>query len=326
MHRRPTVLLATVLVAVAVLAAGCTPGARVADQPGALVVATGEASGVYARYGRGIAEVLAAELPGTDVVPRTTRGSVDNLERLSRGEAQLAFSLADTAAEAVGGTGPFDEPVRLRAVARLYTNSVHVVVAAGVPAHRVADLAGLRVSTGATGSGTEVTALRMLAVAGATGERAPVVTHLGVRASARALAEGRLDAFFWSGGLPTAGVRELADRVPVRLLPTDDLLAGMRAAHGEFFVEQTIRGSVYGLPADVPTIGVPNLLVVPADLPADLVEVVTAALFDSRDRLVGAHPEARYLDERSAITTTPARLHPGAVAYYRSAKAGVTTD
>ena len=301
----------------------CSPGPEVSDPPAHLVVAAGESSGVYYRYGRGLAESLGAELPGTEVTATVTSGSVDNIQRLADGRAQVAFALADTAAEAVDGTGPFEEPVPIRAIARLYTNAVHVVVPADSPVQRVDDLAGLRVSVGAPGSGTELTASRMLAVAGVTGERAALTQRLGVGRSADALAGGQLDAFFWSGGLPTEGIQELVDTVPVRLLPTDDLLAGMRADHAEYVVEQTIRASVYGLPADVSGIGVPNLLLVRADMPDDLVEAVTSTLFAHQTDLLAAHPEARHLDERSAITTTPVPLHPGAADYYRAAKPGV---
>jgi uncharacterized protein len=311
-----------VLLLLAVLP-GCGPQHPVADPPAELVVAAGERSGVYYRYGQGLAEALAEALPDSAVSAVVTSGSVDNIERLARGDADVAFALADTAADAVSGTGAFPRPVALRALARLYTNSVHVVVPSGSPVQRVGDLAGLRVSTGGPGSGTEVTAARMLAVAGLSGARAPVVSHLGVQESAEALTAGGLDAFFWSGGLPTAGIQDLVDTTDVRLLPTDDLLAGMRHAHGEFFVEQTIPGSVYGTPEDVRTIGVPNLLLVRADLPADLTGAVTATLFEAQPALVAAHPEARHLDARTAITTAPVRLHPGAAAYYRSVKPGV---
>lgn len=314
-------LVAALLLALAVV--GCAQAPVVDDPPADLVIAAGEASGVYYRYGQGLAQALSADLPSTTVRARVTSGSVDNVVLLSRREAALAFSLADTAAEAVAGTGPFQEPVPLRALARLYTNSVHVVVPQASPVDRVADLRGLRVSVGAAGSGTELTATRLLAVAGLGGPSAVEVVRAGVQESARALAEGRLDAFFWSGGLPTEGVAELVERAEVRLLPTDDLLAGMRAAHGEYVVEQTIPSSVYGTSGDVSTIGVPNLLLVRADLPDDLARALTAGLFDAQPELVEAHPEARTLDQRSAITTAPVPLHPGAAAYYRAAKPGV---
>ena len=308
------------------LLSGCAQGPSVADPPSELVIAAGEASGVYYEYGQGLARALSEDLPSTTLRTRVTSGSVDNVGLLARGEAGLAFSLADTAAEAVAGSGPFRSPVALRALARLYTNSVHVVVPESSPADRVADLRGLRVSVGAAGSGTELTATRMLTVAGLGAPSAVQVVRSGVQESAAALSAGRLDAFFWSGGLPTEGIAELVETTEVRLLPTDELLAGMRAAHGEYVVEQTIPSSVYGTSGDVSTIGVPNLLLVRADLPDDLARALTAGLFAAQPELVEAHPAARTLDERSAITTAPVPLHPGAAAYYRAAKPGVSED
>lgn len=312
--------------AAALLAMSACTGAGAADgAPAELVIAAGEPSGVYLRYGEGLVAALSEDLPGTTVRAAATSGSVDNIERLVDGRAQIAFSLADTAAEAVLGRGPFQgRPADVLAVARLYTNSVHVVVPADSPVQRVADLRGRRVSVGGRGSGTEVTATRLLAVAGLSGPVAPRLQNLGVQESADALAAGRLDAFFWSGGLPTSGITELVETTAVRLVPTDDLLTGMRSRHGEYFVEQTIPPSVYGTPGDVSTIGVPNLLLVRADTPTDLVRRLTRSLFAHQAELVAAHPEARYLDERSAITTTPVRLHDGAAAYYREVKPGVS--
>lgn len=320
--RRRAALPALALATVALLP-GCGDSTPVDGLPTELVVAAGEESGVYYRYGQGLARALSARLPATTVRARVTSGSVDNVVLLERREAAVAFSLADTAAEAVDGTGPFRDPVPVRALARLYTNSVHVVVPTSSPAERVADLRGLRVSVGAAGSGTELTATRMLDAAGLGRPDAVRVSHAGVQAAAGALAAGRLDAFFWSGGLPTQGVAELFEQAQVRLLPTDDLLGAMRAAHGEYVVEQTIPSSVYGTSGDVSTIGVPNLLLVRADLPDEVATALTAGLFAARPELVEAHQEARTLDERSAITTAPVPLHPGAAAYYRAVKPGV---
>lgn len=321
MRLRPAV--AALLLAGCALS-GCGRAPAVDDPPTDLVIAAGESSGVYYRYAAGLAQALSSDLPSTAVRARVTSGSVDNVVLLARREAGLAFALADTAAEAVAGTGPFRDPVPLRALARLYTNSVHVVVRQSSPVDRVADLRGQRVSVGAAGSGTELTATRLLAVAGLGAPSAVQVARSGVQESAEALEQGRLDAFFWSGGLPTEGIAELVDRAEVRLLPTDDLLAGMRAAHSDYVVEQTIPSSVYGTSGDVSMIGVPNLLLVRADLPDDLARALTAGLFAAQPELVEAHPEARTLDERSAITTAPVPLHPGAAAYYRDAKPGVS--
>lgn len=301
---------------------GCTSSGQIAQ--GTLVIATGETSGVYYQYGNGLANALADQLPDADLEVLASGGSVDNIEHLASGSASIAFALADTAAQAVNGEAPFEDPVALKAIARLYTNSVHVVVRADSAAERLSDLDGQTVSVGAPGSGTEVTARRMLEVAGLSSSEQvgpePVLRSLGLAESARALERGDIDAFFWSGGLPTPNITELVATIDVRLLPTEDLLEPMRVRFGAFFVEQSIPASIYGLAGDVSTIGVPNVLLVRPDMPDDLAELLTSTLFSAQAALIEAHPEARYLDRRTAITTAPVSLHPGARRYFQDAQ------
>lgn len=292
----------------------------VADPPSELVITAGESSGVYYPYALGLAAALSGALPDTEVSVADSGGSVQNLERLDQGSATIAFSLADSAALAVDGSAPFASALDLAAIARLYTNSIHVVVPADSPIETVADLAGKRISLGPAGSGTEVTARRMLAVSGVVADQTSTWTTLGLAESAQALRAGSIDAFFWSGGLPTPTIADLSAQLAIRLLATDDILEDMRADYGGFYVEQAIPDTAYGLDGDVSTIGIPNLLLVRADLPADLVRRITEVLFDSRPELIAAHPEARYLDRRAAITTAPVPLHPGARAYYQAAQ------
>ena len=303
-----------VLLLLAVLP-GCGPQHPVADPPAELVVAAGERSGVYYRYGQGLAEALAEALPDSAVSAVVTSGSVDNIERLARGDADVAFALADTAADAVSGTGAFPRPVALRALARLYTNSVHVVVPSGSPVQRVGDLAGLRVSTGGPGSGTEVTAARVLAAAGLAGPDDVRRQRLDLTASVTALRAGEIDAFFWVGGLPTRTVQELAATVPVRLLDLEPLLDTLRSRY-PVYAPGTVPAGTYGIADPVVTLLVRNVLLVDAALPADLVEAMTGAVFAEQQRLAEGTRAARTVDARSAVLTQPVPLHEGALRWY----------
>jgi TRAP transporter TAXI family solute receptor len=142
----------------------------------------------------------------------------------------------------------------------------------------------------------------------------------GVDDSARELVAGRLDAFFFSAGLPVAAITTLARTIPVRLLDLGDVATVLREQHGEFYTERTIPASTYGLDRAVSTIGVSNYLVVRQAMAVDLAYAVTRLLFERREELAEAHPEARRLDRGAAIGTYPLPLHPGAVHYYRVAK------
>jgi len=306
------------LAAAASLVGGCERAP--ASPHGQLRIATGGPGGVYYVYGQGLAEAVRQDLPGLTATVMTTGASVDNLRMLAAGTAEVAFALADSAAAAMRGEPPFDSALSIAALARLYENCLHVVVLANGPIQHLDDLAGRRVSLGASGSGTELTAGRLLAVAGLDPARDMTALHYGVDDSARALAERRLDAFFFSGGLPTGAIVTLFRMAAIHLLDVGQLVVRLRKRYGELYSERTIPVSAYGLVDPVPTVGVANYLVVPASFDGELAYRLTRLLFERRELLASAHPEARRLDHWSAIGTYPVPLHPGAVRYYREAK------
>ncbi|KOX20783.1 TAXI family TRAP transporter solute-binding subunit [Nocardiopsis sp. NRRL B-16309] len=308
-----------------------------APEPLVLSLGTGGEGGVYHEYGSGLSSV-SDNVDHVEIVTHTTAASVENNRLVAGGAMDAAFTLADVAALAVAGEPPFDEPLPIRAIARLYDNHTHVVVRADSPYEQVADLAGATVSLGASGSGTEMMAERLLDLAGlerlpgdadpADGDGDPangdgdavVATRLSIERSARALEDGSIDAFFWSGGLPTRAVADLAERHPVRLLDLSEHVPELVAAHGEYFAERPVPAGTYPDVPAVRTIGVPSLLVVDRRMPDDVAQDLTALLFESRGALFEAHPVALHLHPRSAIATLPVPLHPGAAAYYRSVK------
>jgi TRAP transporter TAXI family solute receptor len=312
---RRAVLRGAATATVAWTAAGCQPAP--APKRRELRIATGGQGGVYYVYGQGIAEAVRRDLPELTATVLPTGASVENLRMVAAGTAELGFALADSAAAAVTGQPPFGAALAVTALARLYENYLHVVALDGGPVQRLADLAGRTASLGAPGSGTELIAGRVLATAGV---RPAADLRLGVDDSARALLDGRLDAFFFSGGLPTAAISTLARAVPIRLLDVGDLVTGLRRGYGELYAERTIPASTYGLDGPVGTVGVANYLVVAALFDADVAYRLTRLLFDRRELLAAAHPEARRLDRWAAIGTYPVPLHPGAIRYYREVK------
>lgn len=287
-----------------------------------LSIATGGTGGVYYPYGGALARILTARLPGIQVTAEVTGASVDNLKLMQQGRADLAFTLADTLLEAVAGTGPFADTgkVDVRSVAVLYTNYTHLVVRQGSGITRVADLKGRVVSTGAPGSGTELIADRLLTAAGVDPRQGITRHALGASESAGALKDGKVDAFFWSGGLPTAAVQDLAATpgLSISLVPQADLLPALERRYGAgLYREVSMPGGTYrGTPDAVSVIGVTNVLVASGQLDADLVEKITSALFEAKAELTAAHPEARHLAIPSGPDVAPAPFHPGAARFF----------
>ncbi len=308
------------LAALAALAGGSL--ACSADDPpggeGRLSIATGGSGGVYQVYGGGLAEVLTDELDGHQTTAETTSASVDNLLLVANGDSDVAFTLGDTAIDAVKGDESFDRPEPLRALTSLYPNITQVVAKAGSGIETIEDLKGKTVSVGSPGSGTEIIALRLLEVAGLDPDEDISQRGLGVGESAQAMRDGSIDAFFWSGGVPTPAVLDLATTDDIHVLALDRYLADLRERYGEGYQEAEIEEGEYdGVPA-TKTIGVPNLLMVNADMPAALAHDITKALYDNKPRLAEIVPSAESLDPaKGRELVEPVRLHPGARRFFR---------
>jgi len=286
-------------------------------------VATGGTGGVWYPYGGGIAKVITDHVRNVEATAEVTAASIDNLKLLARGSADIAFTMADALQDAAAGTGPFRDFGRVpaRALAVLYTNYTHLVTLEGKGIREIRDLRGRVVSTGSPGSGTEAVALRILEAAGLDPDRDLRRQGLGAGPSVDALRDGKIDAFFWSGGVPTAAILDLASSPgrAIRLLATDDVLPALRAAHGEalYFRVEIPRSAYPGLEADVPVVGVANVLVVDEAMDEALAYEITRALFEHRAELVAIHPEAEKLRPETAVEGSPVPYHPGAIRYYR---------
>jgi uncharacterized protein len=300
--------------------AACSPN----DPPGGdgrLSIATGGSGGVYQVYGGGLAEVLTDELPDSPTTAETTSASVDNLLLVAGGDSDIAFTLADTAIDAVRGDEAFPRREPLRALGTLYTNITQVVVKADSGIETVEDLEGKTVSVGSPNSGTEIIALRLMAVAGLDPDEDIAKRGLGVGESAQAIRDGSIDAFFWSGGVPTAAVTDLATTDEIRMLPVDRYLKGLRGKYGEAYQEAEIEGGEYaGVDEPVKTIGVPNMLMVHRRMGDRLAYDITKALYDNKKRLAEIVPSAEKLDPKTGQELVkPVKLHPGARRYYLEA-------
>lgn len=284
-----------------------------------LSIATGGTGGVYYVYGGALARLISESIPGVEATAEVTSASIDNLKFLRDGKADIAFTLADTLKDASEGKGAFEgRPIDLRALAVLYTNVTHVVTKKSSGITKLADLKGKVVSMGSAGSGTETIADRTLAAAGLDPAKDIRRENLSAQASADALKDGKIDAFFWSGGLPTAAVLDLAISAPVVLLDTSGVLPKLQAQYGEtLYRPVSIPPKTYAaLETEVHTFGVSNVLAVPANFDEQRGYLIVKMMFDKKAALESTHAEARNLTLASAVAGSPVPIHAGALKYY----------
>jgi TRAP transporter TAXI family solute receptor len=286
---------------------------------GQLVIATGGTGGVYYPLGGGLANVISDNVTGYTATISETNASVDNMLLIADGGADIAFSLGDTAADAVNGAGADFEgnPVDACALARIYDNFTQVVTSADSGIASIEDLRDKRVSLGSPGSGTEVIALRMLEAAGIDPDGDIQRQQLGIDETVAALRDGTIDAGFWSGGLPTGALVEYATSGDLVLIPNGELASPMAEQYGDVYIEDVIpAGSYEGQDEDVSTVVVPNVLVVNSSMPEDLQQDLTAVIFDHKDELVSVHDAANAIELELAQDVGFMEICPGSQAYY----------
>jgi TRAP transporter TAXI family solute receptor len=286
-----------------------------------LVVVTGGTGGVFYPYGGGLAKVLTDYVPNCQATAQVTGGSVDNVKLLAAGEVDIGFSTIDSAYDGLTGAAAYaeDGPQPIALIARLYDSFFHVVASADSGVTSVAGLKGKRVSVGSAGSSTESIADRVLAAAGLDPKADIGRDNLGVGESAGALKDGKVDAFFWIGGLPTAAVKDLAasGQPTIRFIPVADELAMLEQSYPGLYAPMTLAANTYpGQTADVAGIGVANVLAVAAEADDAMVTAVLTGIFDHLDQVHAIHPEAATLAIETAYAKLAVPFHPAADAFF----------
>ena len=285
-----------------------------------LSIATGGTGGVYYPLGGGLANVLSKSLPAVEATAEVTSASVDNVKLIGAGKADVAFCLADTASDGFNGTGKFKEKVPIRSIAVLYANKSQWVTVGGTGIETIRDLKGKRISTGAPGSGTETIALRILEASGIDPEKDVRREKLSVAESVNALKDKKIEAFFWSGGVPTAAVTDLAATpgIQIKLLDHADAIPNLVKKYGPLYVKGVIPAKSYpGQAKDAHVADVWNVLIVHEKMDEKLVYDIVKTVFERKEDLAAVHSEAANLKLSNQFDGgSPIPFHPGAIKYF----------
>ena len=282
-----------------------------------LNIVTGGTGGVYIVLGAGLADVLSKKMKISASAQQTT-ASVDNMKFIGQGKADVAFTLADTAFDAVKGNAPFTEKVDAQALAVIYGNYTHIVVKADSGINTIADLKGKRVSVGAAGSGTETIANRVLEAYGLDPNKDIDRQRLAAADSANGIRDNKLDAFFFSGGLPVGAVVDLANALKIKLLSDTDAIKKMSDKYGPFYVPGKIPAGTYKDVPETTVSSVQNLLVVNSKFDPAFARAILQTIFDNKADLEIIHSAAKEMKLDTASVGSPIPFHPGAIDFYKA--------
>lgn len=325
--------MTTLIGAVAIGLAAVTTVA--AQQPQFFRIGTGGTAGTYYPIGGLIANAISnppgsrpceeggsCGVPGLIATALAANGSVANVNAIAGGQLESGFSQSDVATWAQTGTGIWEgrEPVeKLRAIANLYPETIHLVASADSGIETVADLAGKRVSLDEPGSGTLVDA-RIILEAYGLSEEDVEAAFLKPDQAAERMRDGAMDAFFFVGGFPAGAIVELASQDDIILVPIDGEEAASITGEYTFFAENTVPSGTYeGVDSDVTTLSVGAQWVTSADQPEELIYGITKALWNdnTRAQFDAGHQKGKEITLETALDGIGIPLHPGAERFYR---------
>ena len=288
-------------------------------------IATGGTGGVYYPYGGGLAEVINQHVEGYSAVAEATGASEENVALIFQGDSDIALALADTVFQAYSGTGAFEgrEISNLRALGSIYPNAVHIVTLAGTGITSLSDLSGKRVSLGAPGSGTTISAEALLGANDVSLDDMQV-QRLDFNETTAALRDGQIDAGFLSVGPPTSSILDLAATRDVVLVPLTEAEVAAAQEVDPSYAPYTMSAETYpGQTEDVLALSTPNVLIVAEEMDEELAYNVVKALYENVDELIAIHPAANDTTVEFSMASTPIPLHPGALRYYEEVGAEV---
>jgi TRAP transporter TAXI family solute receptor len=278
-------------------------------------LAGGPPAGQYARFAAAFSQQLKSD--GLTLQVLNTEGGLDNLRMLRQGDVLLALSQSDAAYAAVHGTGVFETAgpdLKLRAIASLYPEPVHVLVSATSALQKMGDLRGQRVNIGQPGSASRLTALAVLDAHGLLLSDLQAATELDLQQALKALRDGQLDAVIQVIGAPADNIRAASEAFELRLIP-------LEAAALKHLQDHLPGSFSFSLPAEsypqqtlaVPTVAVASMLLTEEQLTAVEIERLVQLLFaDNNQWLQNGSIQGAQLSRQNALRDLDVPLHSAA--------------
>jgi hypothetical protein len=325
MKKNLSLLLAMILIVS--LVSGCSSGgddtngdAGTKPENIFISIATGGTGGTYYPLGGAIAKIFNENVEGVTANAQSTGASVENINLLSQGEAEVGFVQNDVTYYAWTGTETFqdkDKVTNIRGMAMLYPEVIQIIATKDSGINSVEDLRGKKVAVGAPGSGTEVNARQILAEYGITYDDLGKADYLSFNEASDQLKNEQIDAAFVTAAIPTSAVTEVTQTADIVLVSLDkDKLESLKEKY-PFYTEVTIpKDSYKNQTEDVVAAAVMAMLIVPEDLDEDLVYNMTKSIFENRQVIIDTHDKGNDIKLETALEGMPIDLHPGAEKYY----------
>lgn len=299
------------------------PSGSAIAEPEEVVIATGSVEGVYYKVGWTICGLVnqGTTEHGVSCRAEPAIGSIGNLQSLRFGKTEVGIAQSDWEHHAVNGTaafadaGPFAE---LRSIFTLHAEPFTLVARRDTGIETLDDLKGARVNLGNPGSGQRATMDVVLEAKGWTSDDFSQTAELSATEQSLALCRGQIDAMVYMAGHPNTSIGQATNLCDAVLVTVKDEQIDALIEKSPYYRYTEIPGGLYrGNAEAVTTFGVWATVIATSNLSAEVVRVITEAVFENLETFRAAHPAFANLEADAMVTgTRNAPLHEGAKAYY----------
>jgi TRAP transporter TAXI family solute receptor len=304
-------------------AAGAADAPRPAKDTGhSIVVRAGKTGSLNHDLAVEFAGALAEAVNGAYTLDvQESQGSVENVIDARRAPRNYLFTAGPNAiAEARRGAKPFGHDWRydrIRALFPIPAQTVQWVVRKDMNIKTLADLAGRNFISGSKGSVAERVTTEALETLGIL--REVQIMDIQVGAAAQALKAKQVSGFAIAGPYPVPSLVTLAQGTPIRLLsmPAAQMHKVLHA-DDSLAPELVPKGTYPGLDEDVTALALPAGVYTTTQMSDDVAYAVAKAFWTERDALTKKSPVWQAVTA-AALAQMGAKLHPGALRFYREA-------
>ncbi|VAX22323.1 TRAP transporter solute receptor, TAXI family precursor [hydrothermal vent metagenome] len=284
-----------------------------------VTIGAGAVTGVYFPTAGAIAKIVNKKRKqhGIRATVESTGGSTYNVNSMSLGELDMGLVQSDVGYRAYNGVGDFKgrKVGKLRSVLSLHAEPFHIVANESIKTF--ADLKGKRVNIGNPGSGQRSSAEALFTVT-PFGLGDIIVEGLKASEAPDFMADGRIDAYFYTVGVGSANIMDVATSHKINIVAVDDDVVAKLKKGRPYYVSAEIPGGVYpNVDKPVKTFAVKATLLTTTDVPDDVVYNVVKTLFEDLETFKKTHPVLNNLTPAKMLEGLSAPLHPGAEKYYK---------
>ncbi len=293
-----------------------------------VTIGTGAVTGVYYPTGKAIAKILnkKGKEHGVQVKVESTGGSVFNVNAIIVGDLEFGIVQSDRQYQAWNGIKDWKDrgpQKKLRSICSFHPESIVLIAGDDTGIETLMDLKGKHINIGNLGSGSRGNAIDAMLSCGIEWRRE--LSAEGIRAadSAKLLQNGRIDAFFYTVGHPNESIKEAtAGKRKVHFVPLTGDCIDQLVAKWLYYAKAYIPISFYPMARNkenVETFGVKATFCASADVPENVVYIITREIFNNLEDFKKLHPAHGVLIKHNMLEALSAPIHPGAMKYYKEA-------